>query len=82
MELQESDIKLKALNCDLPMKGECTVQIENQTRERTKTIVVIKGKIDSLPLLRRPRLDELRMLKIDATGGLKEPNKAVNKSRK
>ena len=41
--------------------------------------MVIKGKIDSLPLLGRPSLDELGMLKIDATGGLKEPNKAVKK---
>lgn len=53
------------------------VQIENQTRETKATIVVIKGKIDSLPLLRRPSLDVLGMLKIDETGRLKEPNKAV-----
>ena len=79
MALQESTIKLKALNHDLPIMGECTVKLENQTRAITATIVVVKGKINSLPLLGRPHLDELGMLKIDETGGLKEPNKAVKK---
>ena len=41
--------------------------------------MVLKTKINSLPLLGRPSLDELGMLKIDETGGLKEPNKAVKK---
>ena len=41
--------------------------------------MVVKGEIDSLPLLGRPSLDELGMLKIDETGRLKEPNKAVKK---
>ena len=80
MALQESTIKLKALNHDLPIMGECTVKLENQTRAITATIVVVKGKLDSLPLLGRPSLDELGMLKIDETGGLKEPNKAVKKT--
>ena len=39
----------------------------------------VKGKINSLPLLGRPSLDELGMLQIYETGGLKEPNKAVKK---
>ena len=77
--LQESKIKLKALNHDLSIMGECTVTTENKTRETEATLVVIQGKIDSLPLLGRPSLDELGMLKIDETGGLKEPNKAVKK---
>ena len=79
MALEESKIKLKALTHDLPIMGECTVKIENQTRETEATIVVVQGKIDSLPLLGRPSLDELGMLKIDETGRLKEPNKAVKK---
>lgn len=76
MAIQESTIKLKALNHDLPIMGECTVKLENQTRAITPAIVFVKGKIDSLPVLGRPSLDELGMLKID----LKEPNKAVKKS--
>ena len=79
MALEESKIELKAFNHDLPVIGEFTTKIENQTRETTATIAVVKGKIDSLPLLGRPSLDELGMLKIDETGGLKEPNKAVKK---
>lgn len=75
MALQESTVKLKALNHDLPIMGECTVKLENPTRAITATIVVVKGKIDSLPLLGRPSLDELGMLKIDETGRLKSPTK-------
>jgi len=73
MALQESTIKLKALNQDLPIMGECTMKLENQTRAITAAIVVVKGKIDSLPLLGRSSLDKLAMLKINETGRLKEP---------
>lgn len=79
MAIQESTIKLKALNHDLPIMGECTMKLENQTRAIMAAIMFVKGKIDSLPLLGRPSLDELGMLRIDETGGLKEPNKAVKK---
>ena len=79
MAPQESTIKLKALNRDLPIMGECTVKLENQARAITAPIVVVKRKIDSLLLLGRPSLDELGMLKIDETGELKEPNNAVKK---
>lgn len=81
MALQPTTIKLKSCNHDLPIKGECTVRIENQTRKTNANIVVVKGKIDCLPLHGRPSLGELCMLKIDETGGLKEPNKTVNKVR-
>lgn len=54
--------------------GKCTVTIESKA-----ILVVVQGKIDYLPLLGRPSLDELGMPKIDETGGLKEPNKTVKK---
>ena len=79
MALQESSVKLKALNHDLTVMGECTVNLENPMRAITATIMVAKGKIDSLPLLGRPSLDELGMFKIDETGRLKSPNKAMKK---
>ena len=60
MALQELTVKLKALNHDLSIVGECTVKLENPTRAITATIVVVKGKIDSLPLLGRPSLDQQR----------------------
>ena len=60
--------------------GKCTVTIEKKKpRETEAVLVVVQGKIDSLPLIGRPSLDELGMLKIDETGGLKEPNKEVEK---
>lgn len=72
--LQESKVQLKVLNHDLPIMGKCTVTIESKA-----ILVVVQGKIDYLPLLGRPSLDELSMPKIDETGGLKEPNKTVKK---
>lgn len=72
--LQESKVQLKVLNHDLPIMGKCTVTIESKA-----ILVVVQGKIDYLPLLGRPSLDELGMPKIDETGGLKEPNKTVKK---
>lgn len=57
MAIQKSMIKLKALSHDLPIMGECTVKLENQTRAIMAAIMFVKGKIDSLPLLRRPSLD-------------------------
>ena len=77
IKLHKSNVKLKALTHDLKIKGECTVQLENQTRRCEAKIVVIEGTMDSLPLLGRPTLGELGMLKIDPTGGLRKPNKAV-----
>ena len=59
--------------------GECTMKLENPTRAITATIMVVKGNIDSLPLLGRPSLDELGMFKIDETSRLKSPNKAMKK---
>ena len=55
------------------------MKLGNQTRAITANIVGVNGKINSLPLLGRPSLDELGMLQIYETGGLKEPNKAVKK---
>ena len=49
--------------------------IENETRIAQAPMVIIKGKINSLPLLGRTTLEELGMVKIDETGRLKEPNK-------
>lgn len=57
MAIQESTIKLKALSHDLPIMGECTVKLENQTRTIMAAIMFVKGKIDSLALRGRPSLD-------------------------
>lgn len=51
--------------------------MSNQTRTVSTTILIIKGKIDSPPLIGRQTLEVLRMLLIGVTGGLKSPNKVV-----
>ena len=83
LELHDIQIKLKTLTEDLPVLGECDVAMENKTRKTQATIAVIQGKIDSLPLLGRQTLEDLGMIKFDATGGLKGPNrdkiKTINK---
>ncbi|KAK3753779.1 hypothetical protein QZH41_014237, partial [Actinostola sp. cb2023] len=77
VKLKPSKVKLKALKEDLPVIGEADVIIENQTRTVYTTIVIIKGKIDSPALLGRETLEELGMVLIDTTGGLKSPNKSI-----
>ncbi|CAB4037535.1 Hypothetical predicted protein [Paramuricea clavata] len=75
IQLYESKVKLNTLKEKLPVKGECIVTIENETRITQAPMVIIKGKINSLPLIGRTTLEELGMVKIDETGRLKEPNK-------
>jgi Arc/MetJ-type ribon-helix-helix transcriptional regulator len=75
LQLYESKVKLNTLKEKLPVKGECIVTIENETRIAQAPMVIIKGKINSLPSLGRTTLEELGMVKIDETGRLKEPNK-------
>ena len=41
MALAESTIKLKALNHDLSIMGECTVKLENQMTAITATSMVV-----------------------------------------
>ena len=74
LELCKTKIKLKIV-------GECDVTIENETRTTDAKIIVIQGKMDSLPLLGHQTLEELGMVKFDATGGLKQPNRETTKKR-
>ena len=58
--------------------------MSNATRTVSTTMLIIKGKIDSPPLIGRQTLEALEMLLIDVTGSLKSPNKkikAVNKQQ-
>ena len=41
-------------------------------------LVIVQGRINSLPLLGRTTLEELGMVKIDETGRFKEPNKPIS----
>ena len=56
------------------------VTIENETWITQAPLVIVEGKINSLPLLGRTTLEELGMMKIDVKGRLKEPNKPSGSS--
>lgn len=74
IKLHNTWIKLKTLTEDLPVTGECNITLENKTQKTQAQIEVIQGRMDSLPLLGTKTLEELGMIKFDATGGLKEPS--------
>ena len=80
LQIHESKVKLNTLKEKLPVKGECMVTIENETRITQAPLVIVEGKINSLPLLGRTTLEELGMVKIDVKGRLKEPNKPSGSS--
>ena len=78
LKIKNTKIKLKAL------KEDVNVEMSNATRTVSTTMLIIKGKIDSPPLIGRQTLEALGMLLIDVTGSLKSPNKtvkAVNKQQ-
>ena len=80
LELCKTKIKLKTLKKDLPVVGECDVTFENETRATDANIIIVQGKMDSLPLLGRQTLEELEMVKFDASGSLKQPNRETTKN--
>ncbi|CAG2239919.1 unnamed protein product [Mytilus edulis] len=73
-ELLESKTKLSTLQSSLPVKGEFITTVKNATRGIKTRIIVIKGKINSPPLIGKKTLIELGMLQIKEDGTLKEPN--------
>ena len=72
--LQESSTRLNTLQNELHVSGEFKATARNETRGTDTTFVVIKGKIDSPPLLGRRKLIELGMLEIRPDGSLKGSN--------
>ena len=74
LKIKATKIKLKALK-ELPVIGEVDVEMSNETLTVPTSIIVIKGKIESPPLIGRQTLEALGMLLIDVTGSLKSPNK-------
>ena len=73
--LTESKTKLSTLQNELGISGEFKATARNLTRGTETTFVVVRGKINSPPLLGRKTLFELGMLEIRPDGTLKEPNK-------
>ena len=68
IELKESNTKLSTLQNTLGVSGEFKATARNQTRGSETILVVVKGKINSPPLLGRKSLFDLGMLDIDQTG--------------
>ena len=66
--------KLSTLQNELKVSGEFKATVRNQTRGTETTFVVVKGKINSPPLLGKKALYELGMLEIRPDGSLKEQN--------
>ncbi|VDI37629.1 Hypothetical predicted protein, partial [Mytilus galloprovincialis] len=73
-ELLERKTKLSTLQSSLKVKGEFITTVRNATRGITTKGIVIKGKINSPPLIGKKTLIELGMLQIQEDGTLKEPN--------
>lgn len=73
--LEESNVKLKTVKDPLEVKGQFTTIVRNQTRGVPATFIVVKGHIDSKPLLSKKTLTDLGMLKIQPDGSLAEPNR-------
>lgn len=74
LELQPTKEGLSALQNKLSVLGEFPVTIRNKNRGAKTKFLVIKGHIDSPPLLSRGTLLELGMLKIEPKGTLREEN--------
>ena len=58
----------------MKVSGEIKATVRNQTRGTETTFAVVKGKINSPPLLGKKTLSELGMLEIRADGTLKDQN--------
>ena len=72
--LHDSSTRLSMLQNELHVFGEFKSTARNETRGTDTTFVVVKGKINSPPLLGRRTLIELGMFEITPDGNLKESN--------
>jgi len=74
LTLQPSRVKLSTLQSELPGKGEFTATVRNQTRGAVARFVVVRGIINSPPLISNSTLQELGMLQIREHGSFAETN--------
>ncbi|XP_053376601.1 uncharacterized protein LOC123533440 [Mercenaria mercenaria] len=79
--LHESKTKLSTLQNELPVSGEFKATARNKTRGIKTVFIVVKGKINSPPLLGRKSLTELGMLDIRPDGSLREQNELRMRDR-
>ena len=74
MELKNSKIKLMTLQNELPIKGEFKAIVRNKTCGIQSRFLVVKGRINSPPLISKATLTELGMLQIRDDESFAEPN--------
>ncbi|CAG2226938.1 unnamed protein product [Mytilus edulis] len=72
--VEKSKIKLSTLQNALPIKGEFKTIIRNKTCGTETRIIVVKGKINSPPLLSKSTLIELGMIQIRTDGSFVKAN--------
>ena len=74
LTLLPSRVKLSTLQSELPVKGEFTATIRNQTCGAVARFVVTRGGINSPPLISKSTLQELGMLQIREDGSFAKTN--------
>ena len=74
MDLRKSSTRLRTLQNDLPIKGEFDAILRNQTCGKHAKFLVIKGKINSPPLISKDTLIDLGMLQIRENGSFANQN--------
>ena len=74
LALHDSSTRFSTLHNELHVSGEFKATAGNETRGTDTIFVVVKGKINSPPLLGRRTRTELNMLEIRPDGSLKESN--------
>ena len=76
MDLRKSSTRLRTLQNDLhvPIKGEFDAILRNQTCGKHARFLVIKGKINSPPLISKDTLIDLGMLQIRENGSFANQN--------
>ena len=72
--IKETTEKIKGIQSELQTRGEFTTVIRNATRGITAKFIVIKGDIESLPLLSRETATQLGMLQMCEEGTFGESN--------
>jgi hypothetical protein len=84
LKLEKSKVELSTLQSFLSVKGEFRTVVRNATCGIETKFIVIKGKINSLPLLSKATLLELGMMQIRPDGSFAKPNdlRVTNKSMK
>ena len=74
LTLTPSKTKLNTLQSEVPVKGEFTTTIRNKIRGARARFLVVKGRINSPPLIGKDTLQELGMLHIRGDGSFAEIN--------